>query len=68
MPRFTVDIDARFDKTLSEIAEGGSKADAIRRAVATYHYLKSEVPNQNSGKRVSITDTNGTVLKDLILP
>ena len=68
MPRFTVDIDDQFDKTLNEIANGSSKADAIRRAVATYHYLKTEVPNQNSGKRVSITDMNGTVLKDLILP
>jgi hypothetical protein len=68
MPRFTIDIDAQFDKTLTDLANGGSKADVIRRAVQTYSYLKSEVPNRESPNRVSITDANGKVQKDLILP
>jgi hypothetical protein len=68
MPRYTIDIDDQFDKTLTELANGGSKADVIRRAVQTYSYLKSQVPNQNSDKRVSITDADGNVKKDVILP
>jgi hypothetical protein len=53
---------------LTDLANGGSKADVIRRAVQTYSYLKSQVPNQNSGQRVSITDAEGNVKKDVILP
>jgi hypothetical protein len=68
MPRYTIDTDAQFDKTLADLANGGSKADVIRRAVQTYSYLKSQVPNQNSGQRVSITDADGKVKKDVILP
>jgi hypothetical protein len=67
MQRFTVDIDEQFNKTLTDLANGGSKADVIRRAVATYSYLKSEV-SPGSDKRVSITDSQGKVQKDLILP
>lgn len=68
MERFTVNIDDKFSKTLTELANGGSKADVIQRAVASYQYLKSEVPNEGSGKRVSITDTTGKVLQNVTLP
>jgi hypothetical protein len=68
MPRFTIDIDDKFNDTLTNLANGGSKADVIRKAVASYQYLKSEVPNSQSDKRVSITDANGNVQKDVILP
>lgn len=68
MPRFTIDIDDQFNKTLENLATGSSKADVIRRAVQTYSYLKNEVPSQETSKRVSITDTNGTIEKDVILP
>jgi hypothetical protein len=68
VPRYTIDIDAQFDKTLTNLANGGSKADVIRKAVQTYSYLKSEVPNRESSKRVSITDADGKVQKDIILP
>jgi len=68
MPRYTIDTDEQFEKTLRTLANGGSKADVIRRAVQTYSYLKSQVPHAASGQRVSITDANGVVLKDVILP
>ncbi len=68
MQRFTIDIDDQFSKTLSNLANGGSKAEVIRKAVATYNYLKSEVPNHTSEKRVSITDAAGKVQKDVIVP
>jgi len=68
MPRFTIDIDDKFNDTLTGLANGGSKADVIRKAVASYQYLKSEVPNSQSDKRVSITDASGNIQKDVILP
>ena len=68
MPRFTIDIDDKFNDTLTSLANGSSKAEVIRKAVASYQYLKSEVPNAQSDKRVSITDANGNVQKDVILP
>lgn len=68
MPRFTIDIDDKFNDTLTSLANGGSKADVIRKAVASYQYLKSEVPNSQSDKRVSITDASGNIQKDVILP
>lgn len=68
MPRFTIDIDEQFDQTLTKLATGTSKADVIRRAVASYQYLKSEVPDSSSGKRIAITDAHGKVQKDVILP
>jgi len=68
MPRFTIDVDDKFNDALAQLADGGSKADVIRKAVATYRLLKSEVPNPYSGKRVSISDADGKVEKVVILP
>jgi predicted transcriptional regulator len=68
MPRFTIDVDTKFNDTLDRLAQGGSKADVIRKAIATYDYLKNATSDQASDKRVSITDANGNVQKDVILP
>jgi len=69
MPRFTLDIDDKFNDTLNSLTDGGSKADVIRKAVTTYQYLKSEVPNNTtSGNRVSISDADGNVKKVVIIP
>ena len=68
MPRLTLDMDDKFNKNLTEMARGTTKAEVIRRALATYQYLKSHVPDQSSGKRVSITDLQGNIERDVILP
>jgi N-acetylglutamate synthase/N-acetylornithine aminotransferase len=68
MPRFTIDIDDQFNDTLTKLANGGSKAEVIRKAVATYQYLKSEVPTTQSTNQVSIADKNGVVQKVVIVP
>lgn len=67
--RYTVDLDAEFDNTLSRLAEqkGTTKAEIIRRALATYSFLAAQAPI-NSQKKVSITDQNDHVLKDVVLP
>ena len=68
MPRFTIDIDEKFNDTLTELAKGTTKAEVIRRAVASYNYLKTEIAAPASGLRISITDSTGTIHKDVVLP
>ena len=67
MPRMTFDMDDTFSKTLADLAQGTTKAEVIRRAIASYKYFKSEV-NGNDGKRISIRDNAGNVLNDVVLP
>jgi predicted transcriptional regulator len=69
MPRFTIDIDDKFDKLLSEIAEqkNSTKAEAIRAAVASYSFLQKQL-SQDKDAKVSITNQKDEVLKDIQLP
>ena len=65
MPRYTIDFDDKFDTTLTDLinsTDSKTKADVIRRAVATYKYLKDNA----EGNKVVITDKGGN--KDVILP
>ena len=69
MPRYTIDFDNEFDKTLTELVKNSdatTKADVIRRAVATYNYLKKA---QRTGKnaKVAITEDD-KVIKEIVLP
>lgn len=67
MPRYTIDFDNTFDDTLKDLmksTDAKTKADVIRRAVASYKYLKSQ---ETSDKKVSIKGKDGKV-KDVILP
>ena len=68
MARFTIDTDQQFDQNLNDLVNmtGGTKADVLRKAVATYKYLKTE--DQKSGNKVSITNKDNVVVKDVILP
>jgi hypothetical protein len=66
MPRYTIDFDDTFDKTLTDLMKSSgakTKADVIRRAVASYKYLKNE---EGEGK-VSVTK-DGKIVKDVVLP
>jgi len=68
MPRYTIDYDDNFDKALNELTKStgaATKAEVIRRAVASYKYLKTHSAGDN---KVSITDKDGKVLKDVVLP
>jgi hypothetical protein len=69
MPRYTIDFDKEFDKTLTDLVEttdATTKADVIRRAVASYSYLKKE-QMANKGVKIVLTD-QGKVNKELVLP
>lgn len=70
MSRYSVDLGDQFDSTLAQLAasKGTTKADIIRRALASYAYLSNEAPTSDGEKKVSITDEEGTVLKDIVLP
>ena len=70
MPRFTIDIDDEFDKTLSELVENTdatTKADVIRRAVASYSYLKKQ-QRQGKDTKLRIVDKNDKPLQEIVLP
>jgi predicted transcriptional regulator len=69
MPRYTIDFDDDFDKTLTELvktSDATTKADVIRRAVATYSYLKKEQKAHKNAK-VAITEDD-KVKKEIVLP
>jgi len=69
MPRYTVDFSNDFDKLLSELASMKSlpKAEIIRRAVASYAFLDNQA-SKSSDNKISITDKNDKVIKDIVLP
>ena len=69
MPRYTIDFDDAFDKTLVELVKSSdatTKADVIRRAVATYSYLKKDLCS-NKNAKVAITQDD-RVTKEIVLP
>ncbi len=68
--RYTIDFDDRFDETLSELiktTDATTKADVIRRAVASYSFLKKQ-QRLNKDTKVAITDQDNHVLKEVVLP
>jgi hypothetical protein len=68
MAKYTIDFDDDFDKTLSDLknsTDATTKADVIRRAVASYKFLKSQTADN---KEVAITDKSGKVEKSVVLP
>lgn len=68
MAKYIVEMDDKFARPLQELAQGGSTASVIQRAVATYKYLKSQVPDASSPNRVAIADSKGVVQKEVVLP
>jgi hypothetical protein len=69
MPRYTIDFDDKFDRTLSDLLESTdatTKADVIRRAVASYSYLK-KAQQENKNAKVVVTD-NAKLHKEIVLP
>lgn len=69
MAKYTIDFDDAFNNTLEDLkdtTDATTKADVIRRAVASYKVLKSESAPED--KKVSITSKDGKILKDILLP
>lgn len=69
MAKYTIDFDDAFNHTLEELkdtTDATTKADVIRRAVAAYKVLKSESSPQD--QKISVTTSDGKILKDILLP
>jgi len=66
MPRMTIEFPEKVNDMLTELAqkEEVSKAEILRRALALYNYLQREAVDKQ--KKVSITDGNDTIIKDII--
>jgi predicted transcriptional regulator len=64
-----MDLDKQLDEALSELAarKGTSKAEIIKRALATYNFISCQAP-ANSNKKFSITTSDDKVLKDIVIP
>jgi hypothetical protein len=69
MPRYTIDFGKDFEKTLSDLVEttdATTKADVIRRAVASYSFLKKQ-QQENKDAKIVITDDH-KLRKEIVLP
>jgi predicted transcriptional regulator len=69
MANYTIHFGPDFERMLNEIAEEKKfpKSEVIRRAVASYQYLSGQVASGRD-RKLSITDKDDHVLKDVVLP
>jgi hypothetical protein len=69
MPELRLNIDDKFDQTLSDLVKSNddakTKADVVQRAVATYQYFRAVPP----GQKIQVVDSAGNVVEsDLKVP
>ncbi len=64
MAKYTIDLGKEFDQQLTEVAgqKSLSKAEIIRRAVATYIVINREA---SKGHKVTIADQQDHVVKEI---
>jgi predicted transcriptional regulator len=69
MARYTIDLSPEFVDVLDKLASSkhATKAEILRRAVASYSFLDKQVDSQ-TGTKVSITTKDDKVIKDVVLP
>ena len=65
MAKYTIDLSKEFEQQLNQVAKDKSlsKAEIIRRAVATYIVITREA---GQGNKVTITDSQNHILKELV--
>ena len=65
MAKYTIDLGTEFEQQLNQVAKDKalSKAEIIRRAVATYVVISREA---GQGNKVAITDKQDRILKELV--
>ena len=66
MPRLTIEFPDKVNEMLVELAKKDSttKVDIIRRALALYDYVHKEAMEKS--RKVSITDDDDTIIKDIL--
>ena len=65
MAKYTIDLGSEANRQLDEVAKekGMTKADVIRRAVATYVTVNREVKN---GNRVTVSNQDDRIIKEIV--
>lgn len=66
MTRYSFELTKEFDQMLQKLADdkGITKAELIRRALATYSFLYEE---EKEGNKIAITDKKDELKKQLIM-
>lgn len=69
MVRYSLLLPEELDDILEELADekGVTKAEIMRRAVASYSYLTRST-GMEKGLKVSLTNDEDVVAKDIVLP
>lgn len=64
MPKYTIDLGNEANRQLDEVAKekGMTKAEVIRRAVATYVIVNREVAK---GNRLTVSNSEDRVIKEI---
>jgi hypothetical protein len=64
---YTVSLGEETEKLLGQIAKRKkiTKAEAIRRAIASYAFLSLE---EAEGRKIAVTNSEDRILKELVLP
>jgi hypothetical protein len=66
MPRLTIEFPESVDKIIKELAKKNqtTKVEVLRRALSLYYYVRNET--EGSDQKLSITDKDDKIVKDLI--
>ena len=66
MPRLSIEFPDRANEILTELAKKDhtTKVDVLRRALALYNYVHREAADKDL--KLSITDDEDTILKDIV--
>ena len=66
MPRMTIEFPDKVNNMLEELAKKDqiSKTEVLRRALALYSFAHQETENKK--RKVSITDDQNKVIKDIL--
>jgi hypothetical protein len=67
MAELRLEMDRKFAETLKDLANGGSQAEVIQKAVATYKFLKDQTAG-NPGLSVAFADAAGNVQNTILIP
>lgn len=72
MPDLTLEMDKKFDTTLSQLVQENpnaqDKVDIVQRAVATYKYFHDAVNNNMRIQLVDVSDPTKILQADVRLP
>ena len=68
MSKLTVEFNSKMDEILADLAEdkGTTKADVLRRAVALYKYIDSQLSPENR-RHLAITEDD-RIVKEIVVP